>query len=56
MKKKQMDVNNIRDNKRKKDHMYSDILGSNSGGKVSNNNGDSNKNKEVLHLASSDWT
>jgi hypothetical protein len=34
MKKKQLDVNNMRDNNRRKDHMYSDILGSNTGGKL----------------------
>jgi len=27
MKKKKLDINNLKDNQRKKDHMYSDILG-----------------------------
>ncbi len=37
-----MDVNNLKDDKRKKDHMYSDILGgTGNGGKVSNTNGKS---------------
>ena len=35
MKKKRMDVNNLKDNQRKKDHLYSDILGaSGNGGKL----------------------
>ena len=35
MKKKSVDINNMKDKQRKKDHMYSDILGSSgNGGKV----------------------
>jgi len=32
MKKKSIDINNLADGKRKKDHMYSDILGSGGNG------------------------
>jgi hypothetical protein len=38
MKKKQLDINNMRDKQRKNDHMYSDILGGSSGGKKSMSN------------------
>ena len=46
MKKKTLDINNLKDNKRKKDHMYSDILGGNGGGKITN--GNTNKNEALI--------
>jgi hypothetical protein len=59
MKKKKLDVNNLKDNHRKKDHMYSDLLGSNSGGKITESKGKTpgeKKEENQLHSAGSDWS
>lgn len=55
MKKKRVDMNNLTDNQRKKDHMYSDILGSSgNGGKAQKTT--RKKTCDELHMAGNQWS